>query len=127
MNRGEVWTLPGGGDFVSKPRPVVVLQDDRFAAVNSVTICPLTTSEGEAPLFRLPIEPNPNNGLESPSRIIADKVTTVRRTRLRERLGQLDDGEMRRLSEAVMVFLGFAEPGATSEESEGQAKLPLGS
>ena len=119
MKRGEVWTLAGGGDFVSKPRPVVILQDDRFAAVNSVTVCPLTTSPGEAPLFRLQIEPTSGNGLEAPSRIMADKVTTVRRTRLRERIGTLDNDEMMALGRAVMTFLGFAGMGTAIETEPG--------
>src|SRR5438034_9522234 len=30
MKRGEVWTAAGGPDYAGKPRPVVVVQDDRF-------------------------------------------------------------------------------------------------
>jgi len=30
MRRGEIWTAAGGKDYAGKPRPVFILQDDRF-------------------------------------------------------------------------------------------------
>jgi mRNA interferase MazF len=40
--RGEVWTV-SGGITVSKPRPVVIIQSDRFSETVSVTLVPCTT------------------------------------------------------------------------------------
>lgn len=37
---------------------------------------------------------------------MVDKITTVRRARLGAGIGRLDDGDMLRLSQAVLVFLG---------------------
>jgi len=108
MKRGEIWTVAGGGDYTSKPRPVVVLQDDRFDATDSMTVCVFTTDATEAPLFRILIEPNERNGLDAPSRIMVDKITTVRKTRLGSRVGRLDEEDVVRLNQAVLVFLGFA-------------------
>lgn len=53
MRRGEVWTVSGAG-YAGKPRPAVIVQDDRFDATASVTICAFTTDETDAPLFRFP-------------------------------------------------------------------------
>ena len=53
MKRGEVWTAAGGADYAGKPRPVVIVQDDRFDATNSVTICAFTSDPTDAPLLRL--------------------------------------------------------------------------
>ena len=39
---------------------------------------------------------------------MADKITTVRKSRLGASLGSLDDEDMLLLSRAVLVFLGFA-------------------
>ncbi len=39
---------------------------------------------------------------------MADKLTTVARSRLGHRLGHLDDADITRLNRAVMVFLGLA-------------------
>jgi mRNA interferase MazF len=107
VQRGEVWTVAGGGDYTAKPRPVVILQDDRFDATDSVTVCPLTTDATEIPLFRIPIEPSERNGLDEASSVMADKVTTVRRSRLGELVGNLSDEDVLRLNRAILVFLGF--------------------
>lgn len=108
MRRGELWTVAGGGDYTGKPRPVVILQDDLFDALDSITIVGFTTDPTDAPLFRVLIDPSEQNGLQSPSRLMVDKITTVRKTRLRERLGQLDDTDIVRLNRAVLLFLGCA-------------------
>jgi mRNA interferase MazF len=111
MKRGEIWTLAGGKDYAGKPRPVVILQDDRFDATASVTICAFTTNPTDAPLFRLAVEPSETNGLRVSSRLMVDKITTVSRTKIGTHVGRLDDQDMLRLNRAVLVFLGIA--GAT--------------
>ena len=108
MKRGEIWTVAGGRDYAGKPRPVVILQDDRFDATQSITICALTTDRTEAPLFRLPIEPNDRNGLRTPSRLMVDKITTVSKMNVGTRIGRLDAADVVRLNRAVLVFLGLA-------------------
>lgn len=108
MRRGEIWTVAGGGDYAGRPRPVVILQDDRFDATSSISICAFTTDPTAAPLFRLPVEPNDRNGLRAPRRIMVDKVTTVPKERLGARIGRLDDEDIVRLNRAILVFLGLA-------------------
>jgi mRNA interferase MazF len=108
VRRGEIWTVAGGPDYAGKPRPVVVVQDDRFDATNSVTVCPFTTDTTPAPLFRIVVEPSSANGLRSASRLMVDKLTTVSRDRLGRQVGHLDDETMLRLNRAMIVFLGIA-------------------
>lgn len=107
MRRAEIWTVSGGADYVGKPHPAVIIQDDHFDT-DSVTLCPFTTDPTDAPLFRLLIEPDQVNGLETPSRIMVDKVITVRRSRLGTKVGALDDTSVLRLNRALVVFLGIA-------------------
>lgn len=107
MRRAEIWTISGGAGCTGKPRPAVIVQDDHFDT-DSVTICPFTTDPTEAPLLRLLVEPDQVNGLEAASRIMVDKVTTVRRSRLGRRIGMLDDTTVLRLNRALMVLLGIA-------------------
>jgi mRNA interferase MazF len=107
VRRGEIWTVSGGAGYAGKPRPAVIIQDDRFDT-DSVTVCPFTTDPTEAPLFRLPVEPGMGNGLSAASRIMVDKVTTVRRAKLGEKVGALDDSDIVRLNRALVVFLGIA-------------------
>ena len=108
MKRGEIWTIAGGNGSAGKPRPAVIVQDDAFDATASVTICALTTDPANAPLFRLAIDPNEGNGLRSPCRLMVDKLTTVPKSRLGKRIGQLDDEDVLRLNRAALVFLGLA-------------------
>ena len=107
MRRGEIWTAAGGSGYAGKPRPVVVIQDDRFDATDSVTICSFTTDPTEAPLIRLRVEPG-DSGLREVSSLMVDKITTVPRTRLGDLIGRLNDEDMMRLGRAIVVFLGLA-------------------
>lgn len=108
MRRGEIWTAAAGSGYVGKPRPVVIVQDDRFDATASVTVCAFTTDPLEAPLLRLAIRPDHENGLRDPSSLMVDKVTTIPRSKLGERVGRLGDDDMVRLGRAVLVFFGLA-------------------
>ena len=99
------------------PRPAVIVQDDSFDGTDSITICTFTTDETEAPLFRLPVKPNERNGLRSPCRLMVDKITTIPKSRAGARAGRLDDEDILRLNQAVLVFLGLAiSPRASREE-----------
>jgi mRNA interferase MazF len=109
MKRGEIWTVAGGGDYTGKPRPAVILQDDQFDATDSVTVCGLTTDPTQVGLVRVVLEPNETNGLSALSRIMVDKITTVQRRRLGERVGYLELNEMIALNRAILVFLGFGD------------------
>jgi mRNA interferase MazF len=107
VRRGEIWT-PAGGVYASKPRPVVVIQDDRFDETDSVTVCPMTITLVDAPLIRIPVEPTTANGLRHPSHIMIDKVTTTRRSRVQERLGALSREDLVRVERSLLVFFGLA-------------------
>ncbi|SHI02668.1 type II toxin-antitoxin system PemK/MazF family toxin [Bradyrhizobium erythrophlei] len=115
MRRGDVWTVAGGKDYAGKARPVVILQDDSFDGTESITICAFTTDETDAPLFRLPVEPNERNGLRVPCRLMVDKVTTVPKSKVGAHIGRLDDEDVLRLNRAVLVFLGLATSPRTKE------------
>jgi len=108
MKRGEAWTVAGGPHYSGKPRPAVIVQDDAFSDTASITICALTTAALSASLARVVIEPSPFNGLRVISQIMADKVTSVSRTKLGRRIGRLSDGDMARLDRVLLVFLGLA-------------------
>lgn len=112
MKRGDVWTVAGGPDYVGKPRPAVILQDDLFDATASVTICPFTTHAVDAPLIRLSIAPSEQNGLRVSSQLMVDKITTVSKKTVESRIGRLSDEDILRLNRAVIVFLGLAGSGA---------------
>ena len=113
MKRGEIWSVAGGPDYTGKPRPVAILQDDRFEELRSVTFCAFTTNRTPAPLFRVPVKPSERNGLKEASSLMVDKITTVARTKVGKRIGRLDDEDIVRLNRAIVVFLGLG--GASPE------------
>lgn len=94
MRRGEIWTASGGGGYEGKPRPVVILQDDRFDATASITVCAFTTDPTSAPLFRLIVEPDERNGLKVSCRLMVDKITTVAKSKIGNQIGRLDDEDI---------------------------------
>lgn len=108
MKRGEIWTVAGGAAYAGKPRPAVILQDDRFDANDSIVVCPFTSDPTAAPAFRIHIEPTEANGLRVACRVMVDKVTAVPRARLGRRLGSLTSAEVTSLDRAIIVFLGLA-------------------
>ena len=110
MRRGEIWTVSGGSTYTGKPRPAVIVQEDSFDATASITVCAFTSDPIDAPLFRLLVEPTETNGLRIASRLMVDKVTTVPKDRLGEKVGRLNDADMLRLNQAVLVVLGLASP-----------------
>jgi mRNA interferase MazF len=110
LRRGDLWTAAGGAPYSRKPRPVVIIQDDRFDT-DSITVCPLTTDATPTPLVRVPIEPRPDNGLRHRSFVMVDKINTIRRARIGRRLGHLGAEDLAALERAVLVFLGFATRG----------------
>lgn len=86
----------------------MIVQDDRFDSTDSVTVCVFTTDPTEAPLIRLLVEPDGANGLRGQSSLMVDKITTMSRSKLGERIGLLGDQDKIRLGRAILVFFGLA-------------------
>jgi mRNA interferase MazF len=106
VRRGDIVTV-AGGVYARKPRPALVVQDDRFDATDSVTVCPFTTTEVDAPLMRVPVVANEANGLGQDSYLMVDKITTVRRSNAPTVLGRLDATTLVEFERRLLVFLGF--------------------
>jgi mRNA interferase MazF len=106
MRRGDIVTV-AGGVYASKPRPALVVQDDRFDATDSLTVCPFTTTEVEAPLLRVPVLASEANGLGHDSFLMVDKITTVRRSNAHTVLGRLEATTLVEFERRLLVFLGF--------------------
>lgn len=106
MRRGDVVTV-AGGVYANKPRPALVLQDDRFNATDSLTVCPFTTMDLDAPLIRVRVAVTGDNGLDQDSFLMVEKITTVRRSNVRDVPGRLDSSTMVEFERRLLVFLGF--------------------
>jgi mRNA interferase MazF len=92
-----------------KPRPALVVQSDLFNETHaSITVAPVTSTIVDTPLFRVTVEPSRRNGLRLVSQVMVDKITTVRRQRLGQTIGRLEDDVMLRVSRALALWFGIA-------------------
>ncbi len=96
------------GDYAGKPRPAVVIQDDAFAGLASITVCGFTTDDINVFPTRPSVEPDALNGLASRSWLMVDKVLTVPREKVGKRVGELTPADLARLDQALLLFLGLA-------------------
>lgn len=106
MRRGDIVTV-AGGLYASKPRPALIVQDDKFDATDSLTVCPLTATEVDAPLLRVRVRADERSGLSRDSYLMVDKVTTIRRSNAHSVLGQLESTTLVEFERRLLVFLGF--------------------
>jgi mRNA interferase MazF len=108
MSRGDVIIVSAPGDY-GIARPAVIVQSNAIPESHaSVVICPVTSELVEAD-FRVTIEPGSNTGMRVRSQLIADKPVTIRRERIRERIGQLGAADMARLNVALALVMGLAD------------------
>ena len=106
MRRGDIVTV-AGGVYASKPRPALIVQDDRFDATNSLTVCPFTSAQVDAPLLRVQVTADEVNGLDQDSFLMVDKITTVRRSNAHAVLGRVEATTLVEFERRLLVFLGF--------------------
>jgi mRNA interferase MazF len=107
MRRGDLVTVATPGDF-GEPRLALVVQSDQFEATATLTTLLLSGTLIDAPLIRLTVHPTPGNGLRKPSQIMVDKAMTVRRDRLGEPFGRVDDEIMISVNRSLALFFGLA-------------------
>jgi mRNA interferase MazF len=109
MRRGDVVTVAVPGDY-GKPRPAVIVQTDALPDGHpSVVICQMTSRLVDVTDFRVTIDPTAENGLRTPSQLMADKPVTVRRERIGQRIGQLGGDDIARLNAALAFVMGLAD------------------
>ena len=109
MKRGDVVTVAATGDY-GKPRPAVIVQTDALPPEHaSVVVCQMTSDLTAAPDFRVAIEPSEKNGLRARSQVMADKPVTIRRERVGQQIGHLEDKDIARLNIALAFVMGLAD------------------
>jgi mRNA interferase MazF len=107
MTRGDLIPVIVPGAY-GKPKPAVIIQSDLFEEHPSIVILPVTSTLRETPLFRIRIEPSPENGLQTVSDIMIDKITTIPRKKTGPVFGHLEDHHMISIERMLPVFLGIA-------------------
>ena len=113
MQRGDVVVCVKQGDY-GMPRPAVVVQSDLFNPTHdSITVCPISTHIKEASLFRVLLVSSKANGLKTDSQIMVDKITSVRRDKIRQIVGALSKAQLAKLEEAILFWLDVVKVEST--------------
>lgn len=107
MRRGAIVTVAASGGYAGKPRPALVLQDDAFQGLASVTVCLLTSVDEGGTHLRIRIAPSSQNGLGSVSFAMVDKITTIPLAKVGSVIGMVDTATMRQITIATLLFLGL--------------------
>lgn len=111
VKRGDVFYAdlsPVVGSEQGGMRPVLIVQNDTGNKHSPTVIAAAITSQtGKA---RLPthIELNAQSvGLSRDSVILLEQIRTIDKSRLRERMGKLDEGTMNKVDNAIAVSFGL--------------------
>ena len=111
VKRGDIFYAdlsPVAGSEQGGMRPVLIVQNDTGNKHSPTVIAAAITSQtGKA---RLPthIELNAQSvGLSRDSVILLEQIRTIDKSRLRERMGKLDDTTMTKVDNAIAVSFGL--------------------
>ncbi len=108
MKRGFIVSVAGGGDFLGKPRPALIVQDDLFNEFHpSITICPISSHLTGDYIYRVPIAQGTDTGLLLDSEVEADKITSVWTRRIGNRMGRAPDAVMFAVDAAMRRWLSL--------------------
>lgn len=109
--RGEVYYAdlsPTQGSEQGGRRPVLIVQNDignRHAP--TTIILPLTTATTKKPLpTHILIPPTTENGLADNSTALAEQVKIIDKSRLKKRLGAVNEEIMAEVDKAIRISLG---------------------
>ncbi|AMJ59204.1 type II toxin-antitoxin system PemK/MazF family toxin [Bosea sp. PAMC 26642] len=107
MKRGDLVTIAIQGDF-GKPRPALVVQNNKVDATPKVLVCPLTRNKSPAPSLRLVVAPTPANGLREISAVMVSSVIAVPREKCGAVIGSLTPEQMQEIDTRLAFILGLA-------------------
>ena len=108
MKRGDLVIVSAPGDY-GKPRPAVIIQSDIFNETHaSIVVCLVTSDRQDAPLFRIDVQPSETTGLKMVSQIMVDKIVALRRERIDQNIGKINDETLIRLNRSLALFIGLA-------------------
>ena len=109
MKRGDIVTASAGSGYAGKPRPVLIVQDDALAALDSVVVCPLTSVPHEESILRPLVQANAQSGLDVDSLVMTDKVIVVPRHKLGQVIGRANPATLRKVMRGLGTVIGLGQ------------------
>ena len=104
MKRGEIWWVdfdPAQGGEIRKRRPAVIVSNDKAnAAQNRVQVLPATSAATTIYPWEAPIRIKGRV-----SKVLADQLRTVSKTRLSARVGKVTPDELLGIEDAIRLQL----------------------
>ena len=113
LHKGEIWLInldPTIGAEIRKTRPAVIISEDAMGILPLRIIVPLADWKERysvAPWMTL-IEMEAQNGLTKPSAADAFQIRSVSQERFVQRIGALQDAQIRQILQAVQLVIGAA-------------------
>jgi mRNA interferase MazF len=105
--RGAVVTVAVGGGMGHKPRPAIVVQHDEYANSDILIVVPLTGEVSGNLVTRPVFQPDENNGLLQPSRLMTNRIAGTPIANVGKAVGFMSADDMGRVDEALSLILGL--------------------
>lgn len=113
LQRGDIYSAilsPAVGSEQKGSRPVLVIQNDIGNRYSSTVIVAAITSQFKTRKgFPTHYHLDAKCGLKKPSIIMLEQIRTIDKIRLGHYIGHLDDSEMERISQLLLLSLGIAQ------------------
>ncbi len=111
VRRGDIFYAdlsPVVGSEQGGMRPVLIIQNDVGNRHSPTVIAAAITSQINKAKLPTHIELGARSyGLSKDSVILLEQIRTIDKTRLREKMGRLDEGLMQRVDNAIVVSFGL--------------------
>ncbi len=111
IKRGELYYAdlsPVVGSEQGGVRPILIVQNDTGNKYSPTVIAAAITSRMTKARLPTHIEISaPDFGLAKDSVILLEQIRTLDKRRLKERIGELSPGAMRKVDVALLISLGF--------------------
>ena len=106
FERGDiVLCADKSADFTGKPRPFLIVQKTIYIeAKDSLLVCPISTMLDESG-YRVRINADKHNGLAQDSDIHTDKVSAIRKLRVKQSIGKASAQKMAEVSASLKDWL----------------------
>ena len=114
MKRGDIYYVnlsPVVGSEQGGMRPVVIIQNDIGNRHSPTVIVASLTSQIQKAKMPTHVEVDKSYGLPKNSVILCEQIRTIDKSRLMNKVGQLDASKMKRVDHAIAISLGMVNLG----------------